>query len=138
MRDGPSYNMIPVTHLREQLHQTTRSCSETHASATLRSWQALVATGILCFGLASEGLAATTISPTSLTYYAVQGATNPPSQTITVSRTSSRAATLTASANASWLTVSPSKTSMTKSVNLTVAVNTSGREAGDLQRHHYN
>jgi hypothetical protein len=96
----------------------------------LRSWQVLVSTGALCLGLASEGLASTTISPTSLTYYAVQGATNPPSQTITVSRTSSRAATLTASNNVSWLTVSPSKTSMTKSVNLTVAVNTGGREAG--------
>lgn len=35
-----------------------------------------------------------------------------------------------ASDNASWLTVSPAKTSVTKNVNLAVAVNTSGLGAG--------
>jgi hypothetical protein len=111
-------------------HQATPSLHTNHAFATPWFLQVLGIAVFICLGLVSEGLAATTISPTSLTYYAVQGATNPPSQTITVSRTSSRTATLTASDNASWLTVSPSNTSMTKSVNLTVAVNTSGREAG--------
>lgn len=86
----------------------------------------------ICLGLASEGLAThrVSVTPTSLTYYAVQGASNPPSQTITVSRPYSSSATLTASDNRSWLTVSPTSTSMTSSKKLTVAVNTSGRGAG--------
>jgi hypothetical protein len=86
----------------------------------------------ICLGLASEGLAThrVSVTPTSLTYYAVQGASNPPSQTITVSRPYSSSTTLTASDNRSWLTVSPTSTSMTSSKKLTVAVNTSGRGAG--------
>jgi hypothetical protein len=109
-------------------HPTTQFRHTTRPWSSL--WQVLGITAFICLGFASEGLTQATLSPTSLTYYAVQGATNPPTQTITVSRTSSRTATLTASDNASWLTMSPSKTSMTKSVNLTVAVNTSGRGAG--------
>ena len=86
----------------------------------------------ICLGLASESLAThrVSVSPTSLTYYAVQGATNPPSQTITVSRPYTSSATLTASDNATWLSVSPTSTSMTSSKKLTVSVNTSGRGAG--------
>ena len=92
-------------------------------------WHVWVTT-LICFGLAAEGWAATTYTPTSLTYYAVQGASNPPSQTITISKTSSNTATLTASDNATWLSVSPIRTSMTRSKQLTVTVNTSGRGAG--------
>jgi hypothetical protein len=86
----------------------------------------------ICMGLASEGLAThrVSVTPSSLTYYAVQGASNPPSQTITVSRPYSSSATLKPSDNRSWLTVSPTNTSMTSSKKLTVAVNTSGRGAG--------
>ena len=86
----------------------------------------------ICLGFAAEGLAThrVSVSPTSLTYYAVQDASNPPSQTITVSRPYSSSATLTASDNRSWLTVSPTSTSMTSSKTLTVTVNTSGRGAG--------
>lgn len=104
-----------------------------HTCCLALSWFLQIGTiTFICLGLASEGLAThlVSVTPTSLTYYAVQGASNPPSKTITVSRPYSSSATLTASDNRSWLTVSPTSTSMTSSKNLTVAVNTSGRGAG--------
>jgi hypothetical protein len=107
------------------------ACRITNYSVLPCLWQ-VVAIMVICLGLASESLAThrVSVSPTSLTYYAVQGASNPPSQTITVSRPYSSSATLTASDNRSWLTVSPTSTSMTSSKTLTVTVNTSGRGAG--------
>ena len=101
-----------------------------HTPATSGFWQVLGITAFIYLGLVSEGLASHTISPKSLTFYAVQGATNPPTQTITFSKTTSSTDTLTASDNATWLTVSPTTTSVTTSKKLTVAVNTSGRTAG--------
>ncbi len=104
-----------------------------HTCCLALSWFLQIGTiTFICLGLASEGLAThlVSVTPTSLTYYAVQGASNPPSKTITVSRPYSSSATLTASDDRSWLTVSPTSTSMTSSKNLTVAVNTSGRGAG--------
>lgn len=115
----------------ENTRQTARSPHNNSYSAL--SWFLQVAvTTFICLGLASEGLAThrVSVTPTSLTYYAVQGASNPPSQTITVSRPYSSTATLTASDNATWLSVSPTSTSMTSSKKLTVAVKTSGRGAG--------
>ena len=112
-------------------HTRPTGQSNSTTSATLWFRQMLGITAFVCAGLVSEGLAqTTTVSPTSLTYYAVQGGSNPPNKTITVSRTSSRTATLTASDNRTWLTVSPASTSMTTSKQLTVAVNTNGRGAG--------
>ncbi|MDH4083125.1 MAG: fibronectin type III domain-containing protein [Nitrospira sp.] len=115
----------------ENAWQTARSCRDNSYSALPWFLQVAV-TAFICLGLASEGLAThrVSVTPTSLTYYAVQGASNPPSQTITVSRPYSSTATLTASDNRSWLTVSPATTSMTGSKTLTVAINTSGRGAG--------
>jgi len=69
-------------------------------------------------------------SPTTFTFSAVQGAENPPNQTLTVSRSMTDTTTLTASDNATWLTVSPSPISMTQTAWLAVAVNTSGLAAG--------
>jgi hypothetical protein len=99
-------------------------------SAASLFWQVLGITACICLGFAPDGLAQTTIKPTALTYYAVQGATNPPNQTLTLSRTRTYSVSLTASDNASWLTVSPTSTSFTTSKNVTVAVNTSGLAAG--------
>jgi Fibronectin type III domain len=101
-------------------------------SSSAMSWLLQVgATAFICLGLASEGLAChLPIKPTSLTYYAVQGQANPLNQIITVYRSVSSTATLTASDNSSWLTVSPPSTTMTSSKDLTAAVNTSGRGAG--------
>ena len=115
----------------ENAWQTARSCRDNSYSALPWFLQVAV-TAFICLGLASEGLAThrVSVTPTSLTYYAVQGASNPPSQTITVSRPYSSSATLTAPDNATWLSVSPTSTSMTSSKKLTVSVNTSGRGAG--------
>jgi hypothetical protein len=113
-----------------QSQQTAQSRRTNHGSTTPWFWQVLLFTALICFGLVSEGLAQTTVSPTGLTYYAVQGGTNPPNQTITVSRNRTSQVTLTSTDNRSWLSVSPATTSMTTSKKLTVAVNTSGRGAG--------
>lgn len=122
--------MTPMRHLFKTRTRPTAQPPRT-TSATLWFRQMLAITVLVCAGLVSEGLAqTTTVSPTSLTYYAVQGGSNPPNKTITVSRTRTSTATLTASDNRSWLTVSPTSTSMTTSKTLTVAVNTSGRGAG--------
>ncbi len=110
-----------------------QSSRTNHVSARPSFWQVLLMTVFVCLRLASEGSAAPAVGITpqiGLTYNAVQGASNPPNQTITVSRTSSRKATLSASDNASWLSVSPATNSMTTSAQLTVAANTQGLIAG--------
>ena len=122
--------------LRASTHQTVRSRCGCHLLNTLRSWQILLGTAFISLGFASGGLACHTadtavrLTPTSLTFYAVQGATNPPNQTIAVSRPTTWSATFTTSDNASWLTVSPATTTITTSKTLTAAVNTVGLIAG--------
>ncbi len=121
--------MILMRHfLMAHTNQTSRSHRMT--SSTPWSWQALVITVLLCLGFVSEGLASHAVSPTSLTFYAMQGATNPPKQTLTFTKATTRTATLTASGNATWLTVSPTSQSVTTRATITVAVNISGRTAG--------
>jgi Fibronectin type III domain/Viral BACON domain len=113
--------------------RTTHSRRTNQASATSLFWQVLGITACFCLGLASESLAAPvsrTYTPSSLTFYAVQGATNPPKKTISISRNWTSRVTLTTTDNATWLSVSPASTSMTTSATLTVAINTSGRGAG--------
>lgn len=119
-----------MRHFSEaHIYQTVRSRLTTHVLAL--SWrQMLGITAFLCLGLASEGLASHTVSPKSLTYYAVQGGTNPPKQTLTFTKVPTYSATLTASDNATWLTVSPTSQSETTRATITVAVNISGRAAG--------
>jgi hypothetical protein len=90
----------------------------------------IVITTCIWLGLVSEGLASHTVLPNSLTYYAVQGKTNPPNQTLTFTKATTVRATLTASDNATWLTVSPTSQSVTTRATITVAVNISGRAAG--------
>jgi hypothetical protein len=114
---------------RTSTHQPTQSRRTTHALA-LSCWQIFVITTCLWLGLVSEGLASHAVSPTSLTFYAVQGATNPPKKTLTFSKVQTFSATLTASDNATWLTVSPASQTVTTRGVLTVTVNTSGRAAG--------
>ena len=119
-----------MRHFSEaHIYQTVRSRLTTHALAF--SWrQMLGITAFLCLGLASESFASHTVRPSSLTYYAVQGGTNPPKQTLTFTKVPTYQATLTASDNATWLTVSPASQSETTRATLTVAVNISGRAAG--------
>jgi hypothetical protein len=99
-------------------------------SSTPWFWQVFVITTCIWLGLVSEGLASHTVTPTSLTFYAVQGATNPPKQTLTFTKATTNKATLTASDNATWLTVSPTSQYVTTRATITVAVNISGRAAG--------
>jgi len=85
----------------------------------------------ICFAFASEALAGSTIlSPTALTFYAVQGGSNPPNQTITLSRPLTNGVSLSGTDNATWLTVSPASTTFTTSKKETIAVNSSGLAAG--------
>jgi hypothetical protein len=115
----------------EQTHQTAESRGNNSYSYTPWHWQVLAVTAFICIGLASECLAFS-ISPTALTFDAIQGETNPSSQTLSVYRNKKRTSqtTLTVSNNASWLAVSPTTTSMTATTQLTVAINTSWLSAG--------
>lgn len=119
-----------MVHAQQIVQENGRGCRAARYMTISRLWQVGLMT-FICLGLVSEGLAChLPIKPTSLTFYAVQGATNPPNQTITVARSVSSTATLTASDNGSWLTVSPASTTMTSSKNLAVSVSSSGRGAG--------
>src|SRR5215471_12315768 len=68
--------------------------------------------------------------PTTLSFQAVQGGTNPPSQSVNVSKSNSHRATWTASDNATWLTVSPGTGTMMNTAPFAPAVNTTGLAAG--------
>ena len=117
-------------YVRATTYQVAGSGHSNHPSPTMWFGKVLGITAVI-LGLASEGLAChQPISPSSLTFYAVQGATNPPKQILTVRNTNTSTKTLTASDNATWLTVSPTSTTMTTSKTITAAVSTSGRAAG--------
>lgn len=117
-------------------HHTVRSCCTSHVPTTSQFCKILLGTAFICLGFVSSGLACHTaatavrLTPTALTFYAVQGGTNPPNQTIAVARPTTWSATFTTSDNASWLTVSPATTTITTSKTLTVAVKTAGMGAG--------
>jgi hypothetical protein len=113
----------------EHPHATAESCYQNSCSDTLWSWHVLVAAVFISVGLTSDCFAFT-VSPTGLTFHADQGTANPPHQTLFVDKNSTTQTTLTNSDDASWLIVSPSKTSITSTAQLTVAVNTSGLAAG--------
>jgi hypothetical protein len=107
-----------------------RSPLSRRASAISGFWSVLGLMAVLCLGLTSESVAALTTSRESRTFYAVQGGANPPSQWFYVYKNGSTPATLTALDNASWVRVSPTKTTITNRVTLTVYVNTTGLGAG--------
>ncbi len=91
----------------------------------------LVLAVIILIGLGPiSECSALTVNPTTLTFEAVQGAANPPDQTLSVYRKRTNQTSLTNSENASWITVSPTATPMTTTAQITVAVNTSGLAAG--------
>ena len=73
---------------------------------------------------------ALTVSPTSMTFQAVQGGTNPYSGTVNVSKSNNHQATWTATDSATWLTVSPGTGSITSTALVAVAVNITGLAAG--------
>jgi len=73
---------------------------------------------------------ALTVSPTSMTFQAVQGGTNPYSGTVNVSKSNNHQATWTATDSATWLTVSPGTGSITSTALVAMAVNITGLAAG--------
>src|SRR6266496_4234115 len=73
---------------------------------------------------------ALTVSPTSMTILAVQGGSNPYSQTVMVSKSNNHQTTWTATDSATWLTVSPGIGSITSTAQFAVAVNITGLAAG--------
>ncbi len=113
----------------ERSHPRAGSRSNNSHLGTPGHWQVLAVTAFICLGLASECLGFTA-NPTTLTFDAIQGETNPPNQTLSVYRNRSNQVTITASDNVSWLTVSPVTTSMTSTAELTVTANTSGLAPG--------
>lgn len=113
----------------EHGHQAAGSYEKSNYVDTGRFWQALGVAVFMGLWSAAECLAFT-VSPTALTVNAVQNGTNPPSQTLSVSKKRTSQATVTTSDNASWLSVSPATTFMTTRATLTVVVNTSGLAAG--------
>jgi len=74
------------------------------------------------------------LSPTSLTFNAVEGGANPPSQTVTVTNTGPAGSTLNWSAtdDATWLSESPTSGSLASGASepMTVSVNITGLVAG--------
>ena len=87
----------------------------------------------LTFGMntwmATEAVALT-VSPTALTFQAAQGGTNPPSQSVTVSKSNKRDSTWTASDSASWVAVSPVVGSIAGSAQVAVSVDIARLPAG--------
>jgi hypothetical protein len=118
-----------MRYAMEHTHPTAGSRCKNSDSGTPGHWQVLAVTAFICLGLASECLGFTA-NPTTLTFDAIQGETNLPDETLSVSRTRSNKVTLSASDNASWLTVSPATTSMTSTAQLTVTANTSALAPG--------
>ena len=73
---------------------------------------------------------ALTATPTAVSFQAVQGATNPPSQTVSVSKSNSRRSSWAATDTATWLTVSPGAGSINRNAQVALAVNVAGLAAG--------
>jgi hypothetical protein len=113
--------MILMRHFL-MAHTNQTAPSHRMTSSTPWLWQTLVITTCIWLGLVSEGLASHAVSPTSLTFSAVQGATNKLTKTLTFTRASTYNATLTASDNATWLTVSPPSQSETGRATIMVDV----------------
>jgi hypothetical protein len=73
---------------------------------------------------------ALTASPTALSFQAIQGGTNPASQSVNVLKSNMKVTNWTASESATWISVSPGAGNITKAAQITVTVNTAGLAAG--------
>ena len=96
---------------------------------SVRVWWSLV----LVFAISictAPGAWASTVSPTELTFQTVEGAGNPPSQTVTVFKPNKHNTKWTASGDAGWITVSPGGGTITNSAQISVGVKTTGLAAG--------
>ena len=80
--------------------------------------------------LPCQEASAATVSPTSITFQAVQGGASPSSQTISVDKGSNSPVTWTATDSAAWLSLSPGSGTMRRTTQVTLSVNASGLAAG--------
>lgn len=69
-------------------------------------------------------------TPTSLSFNAVQGGSNPPSQTVNVLKNNPHTVSWSTSDNATWLSVSPMTGTITNSAQISVSVNPAGLALG--------
>lgn len=115
-----------------------RQCGEAYMDeikrdlvAQSRSVYVLAISLALMIGLSGAREAwAVTVNPTTVTFEVVQGTTNPPSQTVTISKSNKRSTNWTAKENSAWLSVSPGLGSITSTAQVSVGVNTVGLAAG--------
>lgn len=112
-----------------QAYQQISSRQGTTRIRVLRFWLGIGLILAIGIGVSPE-VWAWDVSPTGLTFYAVAGATNPPSQSIKVSQSRAVSNKYVVSDNRTWVTTSPSSWTMTTSQAVTVAVNTTGLAAG--------
>jgi hypothetical protein len=70
------------------------------------------------------------VTPTSLSFQAVQGGTNPPSQIVNILKNNNHTLSWISSDNATWVSVSPTTGSITNSAQISVSVNPAGLAAG--------
>lgn len=94
-----------------------------------RNWWRTGLALIMCLAISPEAWALT-VTPTVVTFDAVQGAGNPRSQRIGLSKSSLRYSSWTVTDNAAWLMVSPGRGTITRNVTLVVGVDTAGLAAG--------
>lgn len=112
-----------------QSQQYVDSCKMAMLTKSLRVWWGTSL--VLAIGMwVSPEAWALAVSPTALTFQSVQGATNPSSQTVTVSKSKNRQAKWTVKDNAMWLTVSPEVGTITSTASFSVVANTAGLAAG--------
>lgn len=102
------------------------------AARRARSFRFCLGLGvILACGLwASPDAWAVSVSPTAVTFYAIEGAADPSSQAVSVSKGNKRTANLTATDNAAWLAVSPSTATISSTAEVLLAAKVSGLRAG--------
>lgn len=98
---------------------------------SLQSWLGVVLAVVIGIWPSADAWAVT-VSPTAMTFEAVQGVSNPPTQVLTVSKSNRRQSSWMARENASWLTVSPGVGAITNTATAQVAlvVNTAGLAPG--------
>ena len=79
--------------------------------------------------VATEAVALT-VSPSAVTFQAVQGAADPPNQTVNVSKSGTGSSSWVAMDNATWLLASPGVGAFTSTAQVALAVRSAGLAAG--------
>src|SRR6478609_9997777 len=100
------------------------------ATVSQRRLLCIVALALGIAVLACHEATAASVSPTSLTFQAVQGGASPSSQTISVNKGNPGPGTWTATESAPWLSLSPGAGTIKKTTKITVSINPSGLAAG--------